>query len=287
MKISSISTGHINSTYLVECRTDKYILQSLNRKVFRNPYAVMDNIKKIEEVFDSSGQDRITVPHFLTAGERNSVETDGEIWRVYEYTEQSGLPENYDYLTGYAFGKYINLLNAENIVLENTIDNFHDFDSYYKRLPDSVMKRFDGLRGKLEIFGDIPKRNVHNDAKKDNIIFSEKITIIDLDTSMRGFVATDYGDMIRSGGDIHNITQGFADGLDGILSDKEIYSLYYGILYVTAELAMRYIIDSVSDERYFITKTPEQCRKRSEDLLAQLEYFENNSAMKNIINKAF
>lgn len=287
MKISPVNTGHINRTYLVEDRTGKYILQSLNRNVFKNPHAVMDNIKKIEQVFDNSGQNRIKVPHYLTAGDSSFIELNGEIWRVYEYAEHSGFPENRDYLTGYAFGRFINLLNRENIVLENTIDNFHDFDRYYNRLPADIMKRFDGLRGKLEIFSDIPVRNVHNDAKTDNIIFGDGITIIDLDTSMKGFVAVDYGDMIRSGGNIENITKGFSDGLDGILTGAEINSLYYGILYVTAELAVRYIIDSIAEERYFITKTPGQCRKRAEDLTAQLEYFENNSGIENIISKAF
>lgn len=290
MRISPIKTGHINRTYLVECRKDKYILQSLNRKVFRKPQAVMNNIRKIEQAFQSSGQDSVAVPHYLTAGDRSFIEVNGEVWRVYEYTEQSDFPEKRDYLTGYAFGKYINLLNRENIILEDTINNFHDFDSYYNKLSPDIMKRFDGLRGKLEIFGDIPKRNVHSDAKTDNIIFGDKITIIDLDTSMSGFVAVDYGDMIRSGRpeNIENITRGFADGLDGLLTRDEINSLYYGILYVIGELAVRYILDSVSDERYFITKTPEQCRKRAEDLLIQLEYFESNSGhIENIIDKAF
>jgi len=287
LKISSINTGHINRTYLAENRTEKYILQSLNRKVFRSPEKVMNNIRKIEQVFDASEQNRITVPHYLTAEDRSFIEVNGEVWRIYEYTENSKLPENHDYLTGYAFGKFINLLNRENIVLEDTIENFHDFDRYYNRLPVENMKRFDSLKKKFEIFRSVPKRNVHNDAKTDNIIFGDRITIIDLDTSMKGFVAVDYGDMIRSGGNIESITQGFADGLDGILTSEEVNSLYYGVLYVIAELAMRYIIDSVSDERYFITRTSEQCRKRAEELTAQLEYFENNSDIENIINKAF
>lgn len=287
MRISPIKTGHINRTYLVEDRTGKYILQSLNRNVFKSPDAVMDNIKKIEQVFDNSGQEIIKVPHYLTADNRSFIELNGEIWRVYEYTKHSGFPENHDYLTGYAFGKFINLLNCENTVLENTIENFHDFDRYYNRLPADMVKYFEYLRDRLEIFSDVPQRNVHNDAKADNIIFGEKITIIDLDTAMKGFVAIDYGDMIRSGGNIENITHGFADGLNGILSDTEINSLYYGILYVTGELAMRYFNDSVAEERYFTTKTPDQCRRRAEDLLIQMEYFESNTNIKNIIYKAF
>lgn len=262
-------------------------MQSINRKVFRNPRAVMGNIRKVEQAFKVSGQDIITVPHFLNAGNENFLEMDGEVWRIYEYTEKSGFPENHDYMTGYAFGTFINILNSEDIVLKNTIESFHNFDGYYNRLPADIMKRFSSLRDRLEIFRDVPERNVHNDAKKDNIIFGDRTTIIDLDTTMKGFVAIDYGDMIRSGGDIERITQGFADGLNGILSGAEIDSLYYGILYVTGELAIRYIIDSVSEERYFTTKTPEQCCRRAEDLLIQLECFENSPDIENIIHKAF
>lgn len=248
----------------------------------------MENIRSIEKAFANSGQEKISVPHYLTADRKSFIEINGEVWRMYEYAEKSGIPENQAYLTGYAFGKYINIIN--NIILENTIENFHDFNIYYNKLSSNAEKIFSNLRGELEIFSDIPKRNVHNDAKADNIIFGEKITIIDLDTTMKGYVAIDYGDMIRSAGsaNISDITQGFAVGLEGMLTPAEIDSLYYGILYVTGELAMRYIIDSVSGKRYFTGKTPSQCRKRADDLIAQLEYFQNNSDyIKNIINKSF
>ncbi|MDE6666543.1 MAG: aminoglycoside phosphotransferase family protein [Ruminococcus sp.] len=299
MKISTINTGHINRTYLVENRTGKYILQSLNQKVFRSPEKVINNIRKIEQAFRESGERSVTVPHYLTAKEKSLIEANGEVWRVYEYTEQSDFPENCDYLTGYAFGKFINILNNTDLKLETTIEKFHDFDRYYDRFinldgktdPD-IIKRLDRLKKTLsQIFTpDFPVRNVHNDAKTNNIVFGQKITIIDLDTAMSGFVAVDYGDMIRSGGikAIESITHDFADGLNGMLTIEEINSLYYGILYVTGELALRYFYDWLSGDRYFVTKTPEQCYKRAEELMSQLDYFEKNSdSIKKIINKAF
>ncbi len=299
MKISPVNTGHINRTYLVENRTGKYILQSLNGNVFRNPCAVMDNIEKIEKAFSESDEKIITVPHYLTANGKKYIESDGEVWRLYDYTEQSEFPENCDYLTGYAFGNFINILNNTDLKLETTIEKFHDFDRYYDRFinldgktdPD-IIKRLDRLKKTLsQVFTpDFLVRNVHNDAKTDNIVFGEKITIIDLDTSMSGFVAVDYGDMIRSGGikAIESITHGFADGLNGMLTIQEINSLYYGILYVIGELALRYLYDWLSGDRYFVTKTPQQCYKRAEELMLQLDYFEKNfDSIKKIINKAF
>lgn len=267
-------------------------MQSLNGNVFINPRAVMDNIEKIEKAFSESDEKIITVPHYLTANGKKYIESDGEAWRLYEYTEQFGLTENRDYMTGYAFGKFINILNNTDLKLETTIENFHDFNKYhdcFKKLsgterPDDPLKKI-----LSEVFTpELPRRNIHNDAKSDNIIFGEKITIIDLDTSMSGFVAIDYGDMIRSGGDIRNITQGFADGLGGLLTREEINSLYYGILYITGELAFRYCIDSLAEERYFITKTPKQCLTRVDELLRQFKEYERNSGyIQNIINKSF
>lgn len=274
-------------------------MQSLNQKVFRSPEKVINNIRKIEQAFRESGERSVTVPHYLTAKEKSLIEANGEVWRVYEYTEQSDFPENCDYLTGYAFGKFINILNNTDLKLETTIEKFHDFDRYYDRFinldgktdPD-IIKRLDRLKKTLsQIFTpDFPVRNVHNDAKTNNIVFGQKITIIDLDTAMSGFVAVDYGDMIRSGGikAIESITHDFADGLNGMLTIEEINSLYYGILYVTGELALRYFYDWLSGDRYFVTKTPEQCYKRAEELMSQLDYFEKNSdSIKKIINKAF
>lgn len=251
----------------------------------------MNNIKKIEQVFRES--DDVKVPHYLTAYGKSFIEANGEIWRAYEYTEQSEFTENRDYLMGYAFGKFINIINVRNTVLETTIENFHDFNKYHDRyIKLSGTERSFPLKKMIsEVFTqDLPLRNVHNDAKADNIIFGKKATVIDLDTVMSGFVAVDYGDMIRSSdiNAIENITQGFADGLGGILTREEINSLYYGILYVTGELAFRYASDSLSEERYFITKTPEQCKRRAEELMSQFDYFEKNSVyIKNIINKAF
>jgi len=40
-------SGHINKTYLVSTNTSKeYVLQKINKHVFKNPQAVMENVKK-------------------------------------------------------------------------------------------------------------------------------------------------------------------------------------------------------------------------------------------------
>ncbi len=297
ISISELKGGHINCTYLAECGNgDKYVLQSLNTEVFREPASVMSNIGIISKAFWDSGCADVSVPEYCNAPDgRNFAESDGQIYRLYKYTVPFESTDGQDYKTGKAFGTYIRILNEKNIRLETTVDKFHSFSSYFntliaadgssamKKIDNSVMRRFLTLPDLLsQVFTvDFPKRNVHNDAKRDNVILGEKSCIIDLDTTMQGYAALDYGDIIRSSCTaekldfrvIRNITRGFADGLDGLLSSDEIYSLYYGILYVTGELAVRYLIDYLRDDKYFKGKTSAECLKRANELLSQLNMF--------------
>ena len=141
----------------------------------------------------------------------------------------------------------------------------------------------------------LTKRIVHNDAKSDNIIAGNPVCIIDLDTVMNGYAAIDYGDMVRSVtssdlslNTIKQITEGFADGLNGLLTEEEVVSLYFGILYVTGELAVRYLSDYVGNINYFKDKTPSMCLSRANELVNQLNTFTKcQDDITAIIYKAF
>lgn len=264
-KISELSTGHINKTYLCECDSGKYILQLLNRDIFRNPEIVMKNISAVESAFEKYPDEMVFVPHYLSCEGKNYIEHSGEIWRIYEYTEgNSGYSP---YRHGFAVGRFLKIVNSCEISLE-TVLNLHNF----------------GNMG-------LPLRNIHGDTKADNIIFDERLTVIDLDTAMPGYICADYGDMIRSvtAGEfslsvVYDATKGFAEGLDGLLTAEEIDSLYSGIVRIIGELAERY-----SDgQKNFPNKTAEQCLVRERELKAQLEAVEGcEKEIKGIINKCF
>lgn len=311
VKFSELESGHINNTFIAECENgQRYIVQSLNTRVFRRPEAVMKNISRIEKAF-SAFDGNVAVPHYLcTEDGANFVELSGEVYRMYNYIVPVSDRSDSNYMTGFSFGTFLRLLGKKSIRLETTIESFHSYSSYFsaltaadknsrlKKIDRTVMRRLDSLRDTLEqVFTvDFPKRSIHSDAKISNIVFGEKCTIIDLDTAMPGYAAIDYGDMIRSVCTaeridykaIQDITKGFADGLDGALTDDEIYSLYYGILYVTGELAVRYLIDYISDEKYFRGKTSAQCLSRANELLRQLSAFiSEGDEIISIIYKAF
>ena len=264
ISVNELKTGHINKTYCVECRSGKYILQSLNRDIFRNPEIVMNNIVLIERAFQAETE--IAIPHYLQCNGENYTEQGGEIWRICGYIEEKPDVACKNYLHGYAVGRFLYVVNSADFEFETPV-NLHNFEL------------------------DLPLRNIHGDTKADNIIFGEKTAIIDFDTAMRGYVCTDYGDMIRSVTTenldlqaISDATRGFADGIGGIITDSEKNTLYSGIVLIIAELARRYH----GGNRNFPNKTPEQCLEREKQLMNQLEWISGHkSDIINIINKCF
>ena len=308
--ISELKGGHINSTFILNTNDQKMILQKLNTDVFKNYNAVMENIALTEQIFQSHPLCGITVPSFYTADSgKNFVMSDDSIFRLSTFI-QGSVTENLPFSAGFAFGRFISTIAGEKkIRFQTSTEDFHCFSKYFrkltvidreatfKKLDKSILRRMGNLGETLSsVFEhNLTLRVTHNDAKINNIIFAETPAVIDLDTVMDGYVAFDYGDLIRSlsenNFDINIIcqaTEGFYCGLNGLLSEDEIVSLYYGILYVTAELAMRYLIDYSSDSGYFKDKTPSMCLNRANELLNLLSNFINyGDDITSIIYKVF
>ena len=83
-------SGHINSTYQVKTDSGKvYILQRINKYVFSNPKAVMENVGAITEYLRDRVEDQSEILRFQQAdnGTYYYVDTDGEFWRCYEYAD--------------------------------------------------------------------------------------------------------------------------------------------------------------------------------------------------------
>ncbi len=267
-EITKLNKGHSNRTYDVKCGDRRYILQSLNKDIFEFPQRIMNNISSIERAFEKYPESGIEIPHYIYVGGRNYIEYNNEIWRIYEYIENRTDNRKNFFEQGFAVGAFLRIVNTADVQFEDCMPRLHEFN-----IPS------------------LPKRNIHGDTKSDNIIFGKKPTIIDFDTTMVNHVCVDYGDMIRSittnSFDLQAVreaTEGFANGVGGLLTDDEINSLHRGIALIISELIGRYH----EGNKNFPNKTPEQCMARENELKVQInKFFKHQLAIKELIKKCF
>jgi len=235
-----IPTGHINTTYRVSYQQDdgsirRYILQAINRNVFKDPFAVMRNVETVTRHInarvlrmkhDASGQ---TLSLFPARDGRSWVEDgQGTLWRCYNFIEgcvTCDIVENprQAYQAAFAFGAFQDLLSDLDAGrLAETIPDFHNTRKRFFRLLDVAAEdphqRLDAVRAEFDFIvkresltsllldlaaaGKIPTRVTHNDTKINNVMIDAKtdeaVCVIDLDTVMPGLALYDFGDLVRS-----------------------------------------------------------------------------------------
>ncbi len=234
LSCEKFGNGHINGTFLALCELDGsktyYILQHINKNVFKQPELVMDNIGKVTRFIGEKVENPREVLHFLTCdnGTLCYRDADGECWRMYIYVDRCDgvdrptLEEFYE--SGVAFGKFQSQLSdfpAE--TLNETLPNFHNTVKRYETFLEAVENNLSGRRdtcleeiefvkARADFYstlidankaGILPLRVSHNDTKSNNVLLDDTthkaVCVIDLDTIMPGFSVTDFGDSIRFG----------------------------------------------------------------------------------------
>ena len=240
--VRPFGAGHINETYAVympnESGEDElmYVLQRVNKNVFKNPDEVMENIFGVTEYLrrvireEGGDPDRETLSYIKTkTGENYFEDTDGFPWRCYNYISDSvcyQCAENAEqfYQSAYSFGRFLKQLSGYPAqTLHETSPKFHDTESrladFKRALKRDVKNRERTCRREIRFVldrekdcgvlmeqvraGNLPLRVTHNDTKLNNILFDAHtkrgLCIIDLDTIMPGLALSDYGDSIRFG----------------------------------------------------------------------------------------
>ena len=223
--------GHINNTYTIKTNTNqKYVLQHINKYVFKKPEEVMANIGAVTHYLLEQNQGTYTTQRYLHTRDGKYFHKDcrGEYWRMYEYIPGICLdaPQCDEdlYQSALAFGKFQELLrDFPAYTLYETIPHFHDTVDRYAQFKASVennavgraegvapeiaqLIKWEALAGTLERMkasGELPLRVTHNDTKLNNILFDYDtrmpLCVVDLDTIMPGSSLYDYGDSIRFG----------------------------------------------------------------------------------------
>ncbi len=233
-------SGHINLTYKVVLNEDgkekEYILQRINKNVFKEPAKLMENYVNVTEflrkiiIANGGDPDRETINAIKSKdGENFIVDEEGEYWRLILFVVDSAsfdkveTPEQF-YESAVAFGNFQYLLrDYPAATLNETIVNFHNtpvrFNNLMKAVKENKCGRLAEVEAEVEFCreheefsgtleraredGTLPLRVTHNDTKLNNILFDaptgKPVCVIDLDTIMPGYSVNDFGDSIRFG----------------------------------------------------------------------------------------
>ena len=223
--------GHINSTVKISTDTGaEYILQRINKYVFKDPVRLMGNISSVTEYIRERVSDPRMALHFILThdGKYYHVDEQGEYWRMYDFVGGFCLdmPETKDdfYQSALAFGRFQSMLaEFPADTLYETIPEFHNTIDRYRQFKEVLAKdpcgRLAGVKAEVDFLlereelggtlqrmresGELPLRVTHNDTKLNNVLLDRKtrksLCVLDLDTVMPGLSLYDYGDSIRFG----------------------------------------------------------------------------------------
>jgi len=232
-------SGHINDTFSLKYQTDggekRYVLQRINHRVFRDPVAMMENIRRVTTHIRRKlrGQGVKAVERQLGVigthdGSACFEDERGNYWRLYNKIEGAVTYDTLDsaetvYEVARMFGWFQRMLiDLPGAQLHATIPDFHttpkrlkDFESVLRRDPcnrareavaeiDFVLENAGICDVLLNLVGEgkIPIRIAHNDAKINNVMLDagthKGVCVIDLDTVMPGLSLYDFGDMVRT-----------------------------------------------------------------------------------------
>lgn len=293
--------GHINETYLVVAESGRrYILQKISSRAFPDVPGLQENIRAVTEYLHTQIADPNGALTLIrtTEGKTYYHAGAGSDWRVYDFIEHSiclQAPETAEdfYQSAIAFGSFQQQLAgfpAETLC--ETIKNFHNTPDRYRIFREVLardpMGRAKDVQPEIDFVlaheedgavlmnmlraGKLPLRVTHNDTKLNNVMLREDtrtpLCVIDLDTTMPGLSAYDFGDSIRFGAataaedetDLSKMemdlelfrifTRGFLTACPG-LTENERRMLPMGAKTMTLECGVRFLTDYLDGDHYF------------------------------------
>ena len=312
LEITAIESGHINTTYAVtsenESNTD-YILQKINCTVFQNIQELTSNTIRItnhitEKISQNAGsfvhEDSLCVV-YTKGGSGFYQDNEGSYWRVFKMISETNTIEilsnkSQANLIGRALGEFHQLLSdLPPTALYDTIPKFHDTLHRIEQLKDSIRKNTvgrlpaiskdincvlsfeaeikEGLKNMLH--DEIPSRVIHQDPKLGNLLFDKDnnvVCLIDLDTTMNGYLCYDFGDAVRGGMNTSKedeidlrrtsinmeffkaFTIGYCNSTKSFILPEEVMTLAFGVKLITYEQTIRFFTDYLNGDVYYKTQ---------------------------------
>ncbi|MFV0471351.1 MAG: phosphotransferase enzyme family protein [Paludibacteraceae bacterium] len=340
-EITPFGEGLINSTYRVSLKNskDEFVLQKINHHIFTDIELLQNNIlritnhirtKLIENKETNIERKTLTI---IPAKNGQLYYFDGDsYWRTTlliseSKTFESVTPE-FAYYAGQAFGKFQHMLSdLPGEPLGETIPNFHNMEFRLEQFREAVKSNRAGRLNEVENLvseiesravemcqcerlyreGKLPKRINHCDTKVNNMLFDNDghvLCVIDLDTTMPGFVMSDFGDFMRTAGNtgkeddtnLENVslnmeifksyTKGYLESAKSFLLPIEIELLPFGAKLLTYMQLTRFLADYLNGDTYYKINNPQHNLQRSKAQFKLLQSIEENyNEMNNYIQK--
>ena len=234
LTLRPLGQGLINDTFLVDDGRGLWVLQRINPTVFRDPGAVISNLRLIldhasRSLFLKPEEGwRLTNLLKTRSGLDFVLGADQSCWRAMVFLERTRTLEvlrssEEAIEVGRALGWFHALMgDIDPSRLRDPLPGFHDTKRYVKNWDLAVTARstpldestralsdlIEGYRDRIGVLeaavraGLISPAVTHGDPKLDNILFSEEgiraVSLIDLDTVSSGLLHHDLGDCFRS-----------------------------------------------------------------------------------------
>jgi hypothetical protein len=228
--VTPLGNGLINSTYLIKVNSKSFVLQHLNKHVFRSPAQVTNNADHISQHLkakhDKNQYALQLIWQYQTKKKQNHVKINDEYWRSLHciencYTIETIENNDQAKLVANAFAQFTSALtDFDSQLLVDIIPDFHNLSARLAQLENAIdessSKLIEQAQSTLDyiatqqcfcqdvatLIKQLPLRVTHNDTKINNLLFHSKtnkpVAVIDLDTCMSGYLMHDFGDMVRS-----------------------------------------------------------------------------------------
>ena len=225
--VTPFGSGLINYTWKVSGSGHQYILQRINKNVFKTPEDIANNLVRLESYLKQTAPEYLFAAPLPTAGGVYLAEDADNYYRLSPFIKNSHTVDFINegkqaYEAAKQFGKFTRLLKDFDLgTLKYTLTDFHNLtlrveqfktallQADKERLKDAeaeilqVEANIDVARiyEQLVIGKQIPMRVIHHDTKINNILFDDNncgLCVIDLDTVMPGYFISDVGDMMRT-----------------------------------------------------------------------------------------
>ena len=304
--LAPLGNGHIHHTFLLTTaqHQEQFVLQRVSENVFRDPHLVQRQTQRItKHLLNNAGfSNRYRVPKLQPSktGEFHHVGESG-FWRLWQYLANTQVVASFEHpaqiaLTARAFADYQRVLaDLPGQPLAETIEGFLQLDFYLQQFsqvakdaPKDLMTAVAHLQNQESGFSEF-NAHVHADCKVNNLLFNAQGTqvaaVIDLDTTMYGHWAWDFGDLMRSIafsrgevdlGDYRNAAEGFLQGLQKPVTEQTVQEMVQVPGHIAGMLGLRFLTDHLMGDVYFRVSESGQNLQRARAQFALMQQFDAN-----------